>query len=379
MENTLLHADALQKLRAFLRSFRDERFRDVRHRDFARFSAIASLITALFILSTIAWDFSIDPANAHLAVNVRLTQALAVALMGLVFWLSPGSIWSYVAFLLVPLYVELSFIEVVTRLENGQALAIGGFLYFFIFVPFIGRSLDLFYNIFVLTVLAIAPTILHSGGYADAINIDVYHAYVWMVFGPIVLIMIATEFLHWHMDLYRQELAHRAYHDELTGLPNRRHFMELAGKLHALAPRQNTPVSVMYMDIDNFKRINDDYGHTAGDHAIQMLARTIESALRRSDVIARYGGEEFVAWLHGADAEQALHVAERIRETVRNTALQLDQESDAVHCTISIGIATESSPSLDEDSDLGDMLREADKALYEAKHSGKDRITCKKM
>jgi diguanylate cyclase (GGDEF)-like protein/PAS domain S-box-containing protein len=156
--------------------------------------------------------------------------------------------------------------------------------------------------------------------------------------------------------------------DALTGLPNRSRFMELATTELERAVRYRRPLTVMMLDLDHFKRLNDTHGHAAGDAALGAFAALCQRTLRRHDVIARLGGEEFAAILPETSALNALTLAERLRsETER---LVVPGAPDGLHLTVSIGIANvhEGEPSIEA------ALARADRALYAAKRAGRNRV-----
>ncbi len=159
--------------------------------------------------------------------------------------------------------------------------------------------------------------------------------------------------------------------DSLTGLFNRRyltaHLARLIGRL-GTTPRQ--PVSIVLIDIDHFKAVNDQLGHAAGDDVLKAVARRLSGRLRATDTVARYGGEEFVVVLPDSPLETAAAVAERLRRAVAEAPVSLSDGSGTVPVTISLGVASTEDP---EDMP-GDLLRRADAALYEAKRRGRDRV-----
>lgn len=154
--------------------------------------------------------------------------------------------------------------------------------------------------------------------------------------------------------------------DELTGLSNRRHFFELADEVFAIADRYGTPLSVLLLDVDKFKKFNDRYGHQAGDKALETIAHTAREHLRHSDVVARYGGEEFVMVLPNTDLTGARVLAETVRERIASARIPVDGPSTRV--TVSIGVA-ERRPG---DKVVEDVVRRADNALYAAKAAGRN-------
>ena len=165
-------------------------------------------------------------------------------------------------------------------------------------------------------------------------------------------------------------LQQMATHDALTGCFNRHHFFDVAEREYALAVRHQQPLSVIMLDADHFKQINDTHGHLIGDQALRCIADTCHLTLRATDILARYGGEEFVVLLPNTDQEGAFQIAERIRLQVENT--QMKTEAGAINCTISLGVAT-CSPECCY-NDLKPLLQVADDALLRAKREGRNRV-----
>lgn len=156
--------------------------------------------------------------------------------------------------------------------------------------------------------------------------------------------------------------------DELTRLPNRRHLLSVAHARLADAKRSDKPVSILALDVDHFKRINDTFGHDAGDAVLRRVAQTCRAALRHDDVIGRTGGEEFVVVLPHADAGRAVEVAERLRSAVEE--LEWDDVDPALRVTLSVGVAERASV----DDDFAALSRRADDSLYRAKKLGRNRV-----
>jgi diguanylate cyclase (GGDEF)-like protein len=160
-----------------------------------------------------------------------------------------------------------------------------------------------------------------------------------------------------------QELART---DPLTGINNRRRLFESAEHEFEVAARYQHPLAVMMFDIDHFKKVNDIFGHAAGDQTLQIVTQIAKNELRTADVIGRYGGEEFIILLPMTNAEQAYALAERIREGVG--ALSLPTPKGNISITLSIGIV-EISPA----ESVEDVFRRADEAMYSAKQAGRNR------
>lgn len=162
------------------------------------------------------------------------------------------------------------------------------------------------------------------------------------------------------------KLERVASSDGLTGVWNRRHFDETYSREWLRLSREGAPLSLVMLDIDHFKRFNDDHGHQVGDRCLRYVAKALAGALKRpADMLARYGGEEFVALLPNTPLAGALHVAEQLRRSVGESP-----PADLPAVTVSLGVACTSSTV----SSLDALLGEADDALYEAKHAGRDRV-----
>ncbi|KAA0590268.1 diguanylate cyclase [Azospirillum lipoferum] len=163
-------------------------------------------------------------------------------------------------------------------------------------------------------------------------------------------------------------LRDAALSDPLTGLANRRAFFAAIDRTVAGALRHDTPVSLLMLDIDHFKEVNDTRGHDAGDVVLVALSRLLQRSVRQSDLVARFGGEEFAILLPNAPVDGAALLAERLRCAVRDLAIP--QDGAILHVTVSIGVST-----LTPDIDRADvMIKAADMALYQAKQGGRDRV-----
>ena len=168
--------------------------------------------------------------------------------------------------------------------------------------------------------------------------------------------------------LLRERLENRANYDVLTNLLTRRAFNELLGKEFAYGQLHSNSLCCVLIDIDNFKYINDQNGHHAGDEVLQLFASTCKMNLRKSDFIGRWGGDEFVLILPNTDLEQARLIAERLCNDI--TKLRVTVDSGSLNFSVSIGVSSLS----DHTSSVEILLSEADKALYKAKNQGKSRV-----
>ncbi|MCK6512451.1 GGDEF domain-containing protein [Myxococcota bacterium] len=169
-------------------------------------------------------------------------------------------------------------------------------------------------------------------------------------------------------NVYHEELYRLATQDGLTMAYNKRFFLDNIEREFSRARRYRRHLSLILMDLDHFKQINDTYGHLAGDYVLKKTARLIQSHIRREDIFARYGGEEFALLLPETDRPQALGLAEKLRQLVAGQDVLFDRY--AIRVTLSLGAATADV----ETENTHQLLQDADAYLYHAKRSGRNRV-----
>jgi len=210
-------------------------------------------------------------------------------------------------------------------------------------------------------------------GYA-AVSIIVFSMFdvVIVTFYPIFAILLSYSFTSIYVQILqsveRARLFKQATRDGLTSLYNVRHFNLLfEAEFKNASTYKSRRLSIIMADVDNFKSINDTYGHQAGDQILREIAKIMQSKCREVDVVARYGGEEFIMMLTGAGEKEACDVAEKIRLAVEAKKFKFKNED--YHATLSLGIAEYS-----KERDKYELVGKADKALYKAKHEGKNKV-----
>lgn len=171
------------------------------------------------------------------------------------------------------------------------------------------------------------------------------------------------------------ELEQLAMTDSLTGLFNRRYFGERAEEAIKQSRRDNLPLTIIVLDIDDFKQVNDSFGHSVGDRALIELSAVMKSSLRGSDILSRVGGEEFHILLPNTPQSRAEEVANRMREALKKASISIKSESSQeenhiISLTCSFGIAS----LREHDTHIDEVLKRADDAMYEAKRQGKDTV-----
>lgn len=194
---------------------------------------------------------------------------------------------------------------------------------------------------------------------------------VWHQYACRVLLSRRLEAAHADLLAKQKELESLAEHDMLTGLYNRRKFMQLAEQELGRVSRIPTETWLLMVDLDFFKRINDQYGHPVGDGVLQQVAAILKDGVRSTDVVARIGGEEFIVLMPNTRREGAMAVAEKLRIAVRTRPLELLERLVPVTASFGVtGLAPHQRASIDT------LYAAADKALYVAKNLGRDRVEC---
>ena len=273
----------------------------------------------------------------HLALLLYNVDGVRVSVMSI----SMAILWCY------PIYILLMD-KNSSVLQKTVALVYGAELVFLILRAYIGIR------------LGNSMTLMSNNIYNVLAFICLY---LIMLIGNIGFILMAKE----KSDL---ELIRVATYDELTDIFNRRAFLLRAKENISLFSRRKEPISFFLIDLDNFKKINDDYGHFVGDMILKDFAWTIKRQLRDYDLFGRFGGEEFTVLLPGTDEKVALEIAERLRRITENTSVSVGIKH-IIKYTISIGIVTVIP---DESTSIDTLYKLSDDALYAAKGKGRNRI-----
>jgi diguanylate cyclase (GGDEF)-like protein len=190
--------------------------------------------------------------------------------------------------------------------------------------------------------------------------------------GDAALVTSSAEQVALALERYRfiAMVQRQASIDDLTGLYNHRFLVDYLGQQVALAERLNTPLAVLVLDLDHFKRVNDTHGHPVGDVVLTSFAHTLTNSIRRADLAARYGGEEFIVVMSNTSASDARRVGEKTRAAVEASVVPVDSGAQAVTLTVSVGGAAYP----DDTTTAQELLATADAALYDAKHGGRNRV-----
>lgn len=307
----------------------------------------------LLILPVVAW---IDFSHGYVfAATVEI--AAAAALVGMIFLIRPLGVQRTTRIILVVMSILaiLSSVEKLESTPNFAWFSIMPFLYIAVGGLRLGGFLTITHLLFIVTFyLAYARDVVHS--MEDGTMVQVLLAYLTAA-------GLAISYEHVQRQL-RNRLNSLADHDPLTGLLNRRGMGKRLAELESFLRRHQVPVTLALLDIDHFKKVNDEHGHAVGDRVLQELAGELRRVFRSSDYIARWGGEEFLVALTRSDLATSTVVLERLRCEIANS-----QAFSVPAITLSMGAVEWNS-----NQDLASALRQADQALYGAKDGGRNAL-----
>ncbi|MBN0987317.1 GGDEF domain-containing protein [Amphritea pacifica] len=349
--------------------FPDRDFLQKKYEDHRRFTIIVSAFLSVLWAALWGWDWVIDPVGADNTVVLRLFFLVALAYSLTLYFIRKSSSWLAIITVVGMLAAEANFILILNHLDNGIVYGLGGFMYCMFIAVLVFQCFSLITNIIYTLSATLLPHLAGELAIADNFQHFQYAALIW----PAALLAIVTQVVQSHHYLLRYKLERQlealSTTDALTGARNRRYFIPLLAKEIRRAKRTGQKLSLLMLDIDMFKRVNDTYGHLTGDRVIHNVSVIGHQFARDIDVVARLGGEEFAILLTACDQQQAVQVAERIRSAIASVTMYSEDKA-VFSYTVSIGVAELEESDKDERCFLG----RADSALYEAKESGRNRV-----
>lgn len=345
------------------------RLESIKFEEYLRITRWLIVALAILIILLWTWDLTFDPVNARDTIKLRLAASAATLLGAVLINRKTGITASAVVLYVTMLFIQAIYTQILAIMTGGFLIGIGGYLYFYLSILLLGLPFSFRANAAGTLFITFAP---HLWGILvdPAFPHMLYVTLIW----PAGIICI---FFHWstgNMILdrlhYRSRMEDLALEDPLTGLQNRRGLERDYRKVRSLAQRENEDLSLILLDIDHFKAINDRHGHLAGDRVLEKLAGIMKNDFRASDSLARIGGEEFVCLMPDTDMEGALAKAEGLRRAAEQARVTTTATNNkTIGFTISLGVAL-ARPT----ENFEDTLRRADEALYRAKSEGRNRI-----
>ncbi|MBC7752433.1 MAG: GGDEF domain-containing protein [Candidatus Saccharibacteria bacterium] len=335
-------------------------------RDHRHLTALMFMMSALLASTEWIWDYITDPSGAQNTIELRL---MFLGLLAYPFIFKQIKNRRIIEFIAVTsgLIATIVFVEILNRLHNGISQGLGIFIYLLFLPLLMFQGLSLRINLISTFLYAATPQVLALFGLVPHFPYNQYAAMIW----PAAIVLMITHYIFAQNYRRRYELEQAlelaSNTDSMTGLSNRRHFIPVLRNEIVRGHRFRHSVSLMILDIDNFKAINDAHGHPTGDLVICTLAEICRKTARQLDVIARLGGEEFAILVINAPLQNALIAAERIRAAVANTQLT-NFDGFEFSFTVSIGVAEQ--PKENDSEEL--LINLADAALYQAKGAGRN-------
>lgn len=345
---------------------------DIRYRKFSFSFAIK--IAILIVAAGVVFDnpantinFNIFPLEEAVRVNLRPPLImLGGIILGPLWGAVIGGVIDIVAFNLW--HSDLSYLFILTLSTIFRGF-LAGYIYNYIFKNFSIKAIFIS--------LAI-PHLLTSGLIIPAVlnyyyNIPLLGNLRIRILVQIITLPVFTLVFYYILNGMKKSKDLRTLHqklkvmlnkDHLTGISNRKHFMDFLNKMYTMSKRHSQPLTLLMTDLDNFKEINDTYGHFKGDECLRKVAEILTETIRNEDLAARMGGDEFVVLLPQTTLAEAKNIASRIKKSVQTIDIK---ETGTV--TISIGAAV-----LRKEDDIDSFLKRADDALYQAKNNGRNRI-----
>lgn len=358
--------------RLFSFLFESEELLKQKLEDHRYFSATMYVMTACVGFSHWIWDYITDPVGAQHTIGLRLIFLTLLAFPFAFKYIDSRRTLEFLSFM-AGLLLLVNYVEILTRLHTGMIYEIGGFT-FFLFLPLlIFQGFSVRMSLVSTFVYAGLPPLLALWGLAPGFD----HAHYGVLIWPAAIAMMLAHYANAHNYGRRYDSEHAlklaSNTDHLTGVSNRRHFVPLLRSEINRAERFHHPFSLLILDIDWFKDINDTHGHPTGDLVICALADICRNSGRSIDIVARLGGEEFAILLLEIQLPEALAVAERLRTAVERARVR---SLDGVEFgfTVSIGVAEQPLGNLSAEK-LMDM---ADDAMYQAKANGRNRVIAAK-
>lgn len=349
----------------------EQAFRQYRISGIYAINLVTYWVVASVLVIFNAWDWYLDPVHAPLALAIRVAGAVIIVTSGIVQKRS-GNVAA------APWIAKLRTTACAGAIAGALMVLDQGFVYGLagLIGALLGSSyvainrkdlLALYLPAIVLTIILMACS--HTERFAF-INALVFLAMTLLI-GLLLATVLESSFRRAFQ--LEQALLHESRTDSLTGVYNRRALEEHANKELLLAKRTQKSLSVLLIDIDHFKPVNDEHGHDVGDRVLKVIADHCSALVRESEFFGRWGGEEFLAILPATTTEQAMMVAERMRTEV--AAIRFEQADVVLRLTVSIGVAT---VSMSVDGDVShiwkSLLKAADGALYQAKAAGRNRV-----
>ena len=351
---------------------REAEFQASRRVALAEINATTYWMVAGLVLAFSFWDWFLDPTGWQNALPIRILGASIAIALGVLQKHSGRVDWAPTVAKARFAATALAIAGALLVLDQGYEFGIAGLVSLVLAGPYLAMDRRDLLKLYAIP--AVGITLILSVGPFN--RFAIVNSTVFLVLAVLVGLVLARvlEVANRRAFMLEVQLKTEARTDSLTGLVNRREMEEAAAAELKRARRNGAVTSVMILDIDRFKSVNDRFGHDMGDQVIIAVARSVQAVIRETDTLARWGGEEFLTLLPSTTLTDAAALAERIRLAVASAPMPMKGDEQV---TVSIGVAS----SAEAHEDLTNtrwmqMLRAADGALYRAKENGRNRVCC---
>jgi diguanylate cyclase (GGDEF)-like protein len=336
--------------------------------DYRVFTVLMMLLLGFVAASFWVWDVVVDPVGAHKTVALRLlfipVGLIPAAAVALTRSKHLRVLQAIVGAMLVSAVVLFS--AILNQLKLGSLWGIGGYMFLMLAIILICQGFSPTFSIGLTIVAGGLPHVLALIGFIHTFHHLQYAVLLWPAVSVTCVALLAMSYNYAMLFDTRRKLERVSAIDPLTDAANRRMFLPLLEQEVARSRRFGHSVSMLMIDIDEFKLVNDRSGHSVGDLVLKRLAETCRAAIRESDTFARLGGDEFAILLPETSVTGALGLAESIRSSVETSSVP--GPDGPVNFTVSVGAAQSQGIDVAD----GDLLRRADSAMYAAKHAGRN-------
>lgn len=350
-----------------LTSSRPPDFLERKMEDHREFTVV--MLCAMGIMGSLmwGWDYAVDPVGAVHTVVLRLLMLLLAAISVVLFVRAKSVTILKAGIFLLFFGTQIVFSMITARLEGGTVYGIAGYMFLVLAVILMCQGFSWEFSIMCALLSAAVPPVIALFGFMPGFKQLHYAILIWPAMGMACTALLAMSYNYGIRYDTQRQLERMSATDPLTAAANRRHFMPVLDQEIVRSNRYDHPLSLLIFDIDEFKTINDRFGHHVGDLVLMRLADTCRSIIRQTDTLARLGGDEFAVLLPETDLAGAFELAKTIQTAVDSTP-SAGPDGEGASYSLSIGVAQARPEELTGFS----LLRRADMALYEAKQSGRN-------
>ena len=345
-------------MKFFYKYENEDAFYRLKAEEYKTYTLVLLVTISIACMLLNGWDHVVDPAHGAAALPLRLLMLLAFVIYLIPYKLEMGYRALSISSFLSILYLVTLFAAIVSTFENGIAHSFEGFVVAFICFLAITNASPFKYVLVYSAVLYFYPLVLNAFFYHNVVNVLLYSITMPVIVILCVIIAYTAERSAYQKYLLAEKLKEQSFIDSLTRCYNRRKFDEIFDK-SSKNRMDRDRLSVMLIDIDDFKWVNDTFGHKTGDEVLKSMVNSIKSVVRGEDIVIRWGGEEFLVVFPHTGVAECKDLAERI---IEKCTLLLNQ-TDKVTVSAGYGELCE--------EDIESLIGRVDNALYDAKKNGK--------